>query len=111
MVKTEDRTFLARPCFTDHALERIRRRGIRRDEVAKVLTHGRQVHTRRADIFVVGRKEVRDGLERGIRLAELEGLHVVCASESGVVMTAYRNSDLRGLRPRRRGRTWGPIAG
>ena len=102
MIEIDDRHLVGQPCFTDHALERMRRRGIRRDQIAQVLDHGRHVNVRRADIFVVGRKEVRDCLNRGLQLSEVQGLHVVCASDSGAVITAYRNSDLRGLRSRRR---------
>lgn len=99
---------LVEPRFTDHALVQIGRRGIRRSEVAGVVTHGRHVHTRGAEIFVVGRKEIQSCQRRGVYVDELHGLHVVCASDTGAVITAYRNSSLRGLRPRRRGRTWRP---
>jgi len=97
---------LAGPHFTKHALAQMRRRGIHPGQVAGVVEHGRRVHTRGADIFVVGRKEVRWCQQQGIQVDELQGLHVVCASDTGAVITAYRNFSMRGLRPCRRGRTW-----
>lgn len=39
--------------------------------------------------------------EQGADLRELEGMHVVCSPE-GVILTVYRNHDLRGLKPSRR---------
>ena len=99
---------LIKPRFTNHALVQIRRRGIRPCEVAGAVTHGRHIHTRGAEIFVIGRTEIRSCQQYGIQVDELHGLHVVCASDTGAVITAYRNSSLRGLRPRHRGRTWQP---
>lgn len=108
MQRFDSKSTLVEPRFTDHALVQIRRRGIRPLDVAGVVTHGRHVHTRGAEIFVVGRKEIRSCQRRGVQVDELHGLHVVCASDTGAVITAYRNASLRGLRPRRRGRAWRP---
>lgn len=94
--------------LTAHADERLNARGIRQSDVARTLEHGRFVHVRGADIYVVGRREIKLGSVQGLDIADLHGIHVVCASDSGVVITAYRNRNLRGLRPKRRGGPWRP---
>lgn len=98
------------PRLTKHARERLPTRGIRGADVARTLEHGRTVHVRGADVYVVGRREIKSVAERGLDISDLHGLHVVCASDTGVVITAYRNRNLRGLRPRRRGRQWKPLS-
>lgn len=96
------------PRLTKHATERLPTRCIRGADVARTLEHGRSVHVRGAEIYVVGRREIKSVAEQGLDISDLHGLHVVCASDTGVVITAYRNRNLRGLRPRRRGRQWKP---
>jgi len=91
-----------------HADERLNARGICATDLARTLEHGRSVHIRGADIYVVGRREIKDSGEHGVNIADLNGIHVVCASDTGIVITAYRNRNLRGLRPRRRGGDWKP---
>ena len=78
--------------------------------MARTLEHGRFVHVRGADIYVVGRREIKSVAEQGLDISDLHGLHVVCASDTGVVITAYRNRNLRGLRPRKRGGQWKTLA-
>lgn len=64
-----------------------------------MLEYGRRVYVRGVKSHVIGRKEVRSFLRKGIELANFEGIHVVCNIE-GTIMTTYRNRDFRGLRPR-----------
>ena len=73
----------------------------------RVLNYGRVAHVRGATIYAVGRKEVERFARDGMDLSDVEGVQVVC-SDSGVIMTVYRNRDFRGLRPRRRAhrRSW-----
>lgn len=87
--------------LTQHALQRMDMRGFSSSEVNLAITFGRNVHTRGAIIYVVGRKEISLCAAFGIDLSDLDGLQVVCSND-GAVMTVYRNRDLRGLRPRRR---------
>lgn len=87
--------------LTRHAWQRMSGRGLSPAAVSLVLNYGRAAHTRGATIYVVGRKEVRRYRQDGIELSSLEGIQVVC-SESGAILTVYRNRDLRGLRPRSR---------
>ena len=84
-----------------HAWERMSGRGLSPDAVRRVLDYGRVAHVRGAAIYAVGRKEVDRFGDVGIDLSDVEGVQVVC-SNSGVVITVYRNRDFRGLRPRSR---------
>lgn len=87
--------------LTDHALMRMGQRGISERVVDMVLRHGRTVHARGATYRVVGHKEVSRCADRGIDLAEADGVHVLLASD-GSVITAYRNHELRKIRPTKR---------
>ena len=89
---------------TRHATERIAARRLQ-DGAAVALAFGRIVRTREAEIYVVGRRQVEIAATQGIDLHRFEGVQVVCGT-NGQVITAYKNRDLRGLKPRRRGRRW-----
>ena len=91
--------------YTHHARKRMTARRISETALSAVLEYGRIVYVRGAKIYVIGRKEVRAFLRKGIELADFEGIHVVCSPE-GPIMTTYRNRDFRGLRPRVRGRRY-----
>ena len=86
---------------TLHARKRMTDRRISETALSAVLEFGRMVYVRGAKIYVIGRKEVRAFLRKGIELADFEGIHVVCSLD-GAIMTTYRNRDFRGLRPRGR---------
>ncbi len=87
--------------LTQHAWERMSGRGLSPAAVRLVLTYGRAAYVRGATIYVVGRREARNFRRDGIELSTVEGVQVVC-TDSGAVLTVYRNRDLRGLRPRAR---------
>ena len=96
------------PCLTSHAGSRMGSRRISREDVAAVLSYGRSCHVRGAVVYALGRHEAAYCREDGLRLDRLEGLQVVCAPDSGAVITAYRNSDFRSLR--RRNSRWTPAS-
>lgn len=87
--------------LTRHAWERMSGRGLSPAAVRLVLNYGRAAHIRGATIYVVGRKEVERYRQDGIELSPVEGVQVVC-TDSGSILTVYRNRNLRGLRPRSR---------
>lgn len=89
------------PGVSSHALQRMRERGITGAAVQATLAHGRVAHVRGAAIHAIGRKEVSAMRRKGIELADYEGVQVVCAPD-GAILTAYRNRNFRGLRPRHR---------
>ena len=84
-----------------HAWQRLNGRGLSLGAIRRVIGFGRIMYVRGAVIYAVGRKEIERFAPDGIDLSDLEGIQVVC-SDSGVIMTVYRNRDFRGLRPRRR---------
>ena len=75
------------PLLTGHAASRMGSRRISRDDVAVVLSYGRSCHVRGAVIYALGRHEAACCREDGFRPDRLEGLQVVCAPESGAVLT------------------------
>lgn len=87
--------------LTRHARERMVNRGLSLTAIRTALEYGRIVYIRCAEIHVIGRKEVAWFDRLGIDLSPYEGVQVVCSSD-GAVITAYRNRDFRGLRPRHR---------
>lgn len=90
------------PYLTKHAWERSNSRGLTRDAIDATLQYGRVVHVRGAAVHVIGKKEVRRFAEIGVDLEKYEGVQVVCSPDDEAVLTAYRNHDLRGLRPHHR---------
>jgi hypothetical protein len=70
--------------------------------VEAAVAYGRVVYVRGAEIHAIGWKEVLRFRRHGIELRAFEGIQVVCRPGAGVVLTAYRNRDFRGLRPHRR---------
>ena len=85
--------------LTCHAEERMWARSITAIAVDAALIYGRVAHVRGAEIHALGRKEVEFLASEGIDLGRYEGVQVVCSAE-GTIITVYRNSDFRGLRPR-----------
>jgi hypothetical protein len=87
--------------LTKHAEERMDARSINAEAIDGVMCCGRVVYANKARIYFIGRKEVRQNARQGIDISAWEGIHVV-TSLDGVVITTYRNRDIRHLRPRRR---------
>lgn len=98
--KFDDASFV----FTHHAEERMSSRRISASDIENVITYGRRSNIRGAVIYVIGVKEVKLYKTLGINLDRCEGIHVVCSNDD-LVITVYRNHDLRGLKPRSR-RHW-----
>lgn len=94
--------------YTLHAGERMTERCLTPNAIEVAEEWGRVVYTRGAVILAIGRKEVATArTTAGVDLSRLEGLTVVTSSE-GVVVTAYRNRDLSGLRRSCNKRRWKP---
>lgn len=85
--------------LTKHAQARMNERRLSDEAVNMVMTYGRMVRVRGAEIYAVGRKEVERYLNEGVDLSRFEGVQVVC-SPDGAILTVYRNKDFRRLRPR-----------
>lgn len=91
--------------FTQHAWARMCGRRLNGQAIDAVLSYGRVIHVRGAAIYAIGRKEVEKLARSGVDVAEYEGVQVVCTSDESAILTVYRNSDFRGLKPRS-GRRW-----
>ena len=89
--------------LTQHGTERMATRGVRADAIDAVLSYGRVVYIRGADIYTIGRKEVALYALDGIDLAPYEGIQIVVTS-GGQILTVYRNRSFSGLR--QRGNSW-----
>ncbi len=87
--------------LTTHAGIRMNQRGISPGVVELVLSYGRTIYSRGTTYKVIGRKEVAFFAARGIDLRSADGLHVLLGQD-GAVITAYRNHDLRKIRPSQR---------
>ena len=87
--------------LSKHAWRRMCGRRFCPAAIDAALTYGRDSYVRKAVVYAIGRAEVRHFAREGIDLRRFEGLQVLC-SHDGVVLTAYRNNDFRGLRPTRR---------
>ncbi len=89
--------------ITAHALRRMGGRRIPAAAVEAALQWGRVRRLRGAEIYAIGRRDVERLRAGGVDLRDYEGVLVVCAADTGVVLTVYRNASLRPLRERRRG--------
>ncbi len=75
-----------------HAAQRARSRGLSRRDLGLVLLYGRSCYVRGAEIRFVGRRETRRNTAVP-RLLKVEGVHVVCSTDDGAVITVYRNHN------------------
>ena len=99
----DENTSLHSRLLTRHAHRRMAARSLSSETVTAVLTFGRSVHARGAEIRVIGRKEIARYRPQGVDLTPFEGVQLVCAQD-GTIITMYRNRDLRRLRPHKRAR-------
>lgn len=86
---------------TFHAEQRMSERGVSCSDLEAALTYGRPVWARGARIYAIGHKEVERYTDGEVDLTSQEGVQAVCHPD-GTVLTVYRNSDFRSLRPARR---------
>jgi len=87
--------------LTAHAELRMQQRGIAPQLIELVLRYGRTIYSRGLAFRVIGHKEVGRYSRDGIDLSRAEGIHVLVETD-GSVITAYRNHDLRKIRPGKR---------
>ena len=99
IVKEQDRLFVV-PELTNsqHAQIREGQRGISKKQVMLAYQYGRVIHSRRATYYVIGNKEIEKYGSIEPELKAMNGIQLVMSS-NGTVMTAFRNKDLRKIRP------------
>ena len=85
-----------------HAKQRMDLRGMSQRDIELVLQYGRKIYSRRTVFHVIGRKEIKKYAEQCTELRALAGVHVLTVPDNDTVLTAYRNHDLRGIRPSKR---------
>lgn len=80
-----------RGSLSKHAQERADQRGIRADDIDATMQCGQMYHRGGCVIYFMGRREARD-YTKNLRLQErLNGLTVVCNSNTQAIITIYRN--------------------
>jgi hypothetical protein len=67
-----------------------------------VLTYGRLIHSRRARLYVIGRKEIKRLEKTWLEAENLENIQIVVDERSNLVLTVYSNKDFRQIRPKHR---------
>ena len=83
---------------SNHAQRRMDMRGINQKTIDLVLKFGREVRTRGALFYVIGKKEIHQFYKQEPLLKDMEGIQVL-TTKDGVIITTYRNKDLRQIRP------------
>ncbi len=99
ILKENDRLYVL-PELTNsqHAQIREGQRGISQKQVVLAYQYGRVIHSRRAVYHVIGNKEIEKYGSIEPELKVMNGVQLVMSS-NGTVLTAFRNKDLRRVRP------------
>jgi hypothetical protein len=99
VLKENDRLYVV-PGLTNsqHAQIREGQRGISQKQVVLAYQYGRVIHSRRAVYHVIGNKEIEKYGSLEPELKTMNGIQLVI-SPNGTVLTAFRNKDLRKVRP------------
>jgi len=84
--------------LTHHAKTRMDGRGIASHTIQMVLEFGREIRAKGAIFHVIGKWEIQQFQKLEPRLKDLEGVQVL-TTEDGRVITAYRNRNLRQIKP------------
>lgn len=78
---------------TEHARRRMNQRGIPDTAIDLALRYGRAIYRNGALRYTIGRKEIDRYRDVEPQLVRYHGVHVVCASDGGEVLTTYRNKN------------------
>jgi len=78
---------------TDHARKRMNQRGITTAAIDLALRYGLADYRNGALRYTIGRKESARYRDIEPRLVRYHGVHVVCASDGGQILTTYRNKN------------------
>ena len=83
---------------SDHARRRGQTRNISLEAMQVALDYGRTIHHRGACYYVIGRQEVdRLREDEGLDISKFNGVHVVCNSINGNIITVFRDCALKYL--------------
>lgn len=78
---------------TKHAYRRMNQRGITHTAVDLALRYGRADYQHGALRYTIGRKEIDRYRDVEPRLKRYHGIHVICATDGGQILTTYRNKN------------------
>ncbi|MDO6718693.1 hypothetical protein Q4575_04735 [Psychrosphaera sp. 1_MG-2023] len=99
VLRENDRLYFASGLTNSlHAQIREGQRGISQKQVLLAYRYGRIIHARRAVYHVVGKKEIEKYGDIEPDLKNMNGVQLVM-SANGTVLTAFKNKDLRKVRP------------
>lgn len=99
ILREEDTLLVARNIVNSkHASQREGQRGISKKQVILAYQYGRVIRSRRATYFVIGKKEIKKYGAIEPEIKEMNGIQLVMSS-NGTILTAYRNKNLRKIRP------------
>jgi len=84
--------------YTEHGKARAATRNIPEEDIATVLTYGREVYGCGVIVYFVGKKEIK---EYGKQIAHCAGIHVLVSPDNGGVVTTYRNNEFHINQPKR----------
>lgn len=87
--------------FTNHALERIKKRRVTPEEVKLVIRYGAESHGEdsRYSFYRIGDRLAKKLSAKGLSVENVKNLMIVVANEDGSIVTVYPRSD-SGLFPR-----------
>lgn len=78
---------------TDHARKRMNQRGITTAAIDLALRYGRAIYRNGALRYTIGRKEIDRYRDVEPCITRYHGIHVICATDSGQILTTYRNKS------------------
>ena len=88
--------------LTDHADSRMQQRNIDVSAVQLVLSYGKIIHSKKARYFVVRKRDIKRLAKHCKDIALTENIQVLVADGINSIITVYRNSDFRQIRPQSR---------
>lgn len=86
-----------RIALTTHAQQRMAQRNLSLPDIEFILHYGQHFHRAGVVFFYLRRKDIPTDMLREKSIAQLEGVAVVCSSDSPTVVTVWRNRE-SGLR-------------
>jgi len=95
-----------RVTITTHAQQRMAQRNLSLSDIEFVLHYGQGFHRGGVVFFYLRHKDIPTDMLRDKDVAQLEGVAVVCSSDSSMVVTVWRNRQ-DGLRKIKRKQAYG----
>lgn len=91
--------------LTRHAYQRCQERRITSEAVDAVWTYGRELYKAGSRYFYLGEREIAQGVQQGTELSAFKNIVLVTLPGSSRLITTFRCSTPRQLRPGKRKRS------